>query len=133
MARAHDEWERMPRTRSLPRLLLLLLLLVLPATPLRAAPAASPAAGRDHVVVGMAQEPGTVNALFADMAASRSIIATLFTSDVQRDNTWRLFPQGVRALPTLQAGTWALRGEGMVLTWKVKPRTWHDGRPVGCS
>ena len=136
MARAHDEWERMPRTRSLPRLLvllLLLLLLVLPASPLRAAPAASPAAGRDHVVVGMAQEPSTVNPLFAEMAASLSIIATLFTSDVQRDNTWRLFPQGVRALPTLQDGTWALRGTGMVLTWKVKPRAWHDGRRVSCD
>jgi len=107
--------------------------LVLSIQPLAAAQPSGPAAGRDNVVVGMAQEPGTVNPLFAEMAASLSIIATLFTSDVQRDNTWRLFPQGVRALPTLRDGTWALRGKGMVLTWEVKPRSWHDGRPVTCA
>ena len=120
---------RMPRGSAL---LVLSCLLLAPGT-LAAAPASPPAAGRENVVIGMAQEPSTVSPLFAEMAASLSIIATLFTSDVQRDNTWRLFPQGVRTLPTLQDGTWALRGEGMVLTWKVKPRTWHDGRPVGCS
>jgi peptide/nickel transport system substrate-binding protein len=81
----------------------------------------------------MAQEPSTLNPLFAEMAASLSVMATLFTSDVQRDNTWRLLPQGARALPTLQDGTWVLRGEGKVLTWKVKPRAWHDGRPVRCA
>ena len=107
--------------------------LVLIVQPLSAAQPSVPAAGRDNVVVGMAQEPGTVNPLFAEMAASLSIIATLFTSDVQRDNTWRLFPQGVRTLPTLQNGTWTLQGKGMVLTWEVKPRSWHDGRPVTCA
>lgn len=98
-----------------------------------AAAPAPPAAGREHVVIGMAQEPSTLDPLFAEMAASLSVIATLFTSDVQRDNTWRLFPQGARSLPTLRDGTWALRGEGMVLTWKVKPRVWYDGRPVTCD
>ncbi len=112
---------------------LLILSLSLLTAPVAAAPPAAPAAGRENVVVGMAQEPSTLNPLFAEMAASLSVIATLFTADVQRDNTWRLFPQGVRTLPSLKDGTWALRGEGMILTWKVKPRTWQDGRPVICK
>jgi peptide/nickel transport system substrate-binding protein len=123
----------MLRSRRASSVLWPLLLLTLPASPLSAAPGAAPAAGRENVVIGMAQEPSTLNPLFAEMAASLSIIATMFTSDVQRDNTWRLLPQGVRSLPTLRDGTWTLRGEGMVLTWKVKPRRWQDGRPVSCD
>lgn len=92
-----------------------------------------PTAGQDQVVIGMAQEPGTLNPMFAEMAASFTVIATIFTADVQRDNTWKLFPQGVFYLPNLKDGTWRLSGNTMTLVWKVKARNWHDGRPVTCA
>jgi len=94
---------------------------------------AQPAAGRDQVVLGMSQEPDFLNPLFAEMAASVSVLSTIFTSDVQRDNTWKLFPQGVAYLPTLKDGTWKLSGDKMTLVWKVKPRNWADGKPVTCA
>ncbi|HEY3248579.1 MAG TPA: peptide ABC transporter substrate-binding protein [bacterium] len=114
--------------------LLLAALLVVSITPLVGAQAVDqPAAGRDQVVIGMSQEPDFLNPLFAEMAASVSVEATIFTSDVQRDNTWKLFPQGVAYLPNLKDGTWKLNGDKMTLVWKVKPRNWSDGKPVSCG
>ncbi len=92
-----------------------------------------PAAGRDQVVIGIAQEPDTLNPLFAKTAASQSIRASVFVVDVQRDHMGVPFPQGVFSLPSLTDGTWKLDGDGMVLVWKIKPRYWSDGRPVTCG
>src|SRR5947199_7163092 len=94
---------------------------------------AQPAAGRDTVVIGMAQEPDYLNPLFSEMAAAVSVNWTIFTRDVQRDNTWKNFPQGVEYLPTLKDGTWKLDGDKMSLIWKVKARNWSDGKPVTCG
>ena len=92
-----------------------------------------PAAGRDTVVIGLQQEPDFLNPMFAEMAASVSVMATIFTADVQRDNTWKLFAQGVQYLPNLKDGTWKLDGDKMTLVWKVKARNWSDGKPVTCG
>jgi peptide/nickel transport system substrate-binding protein len=92
-----------------------------------------PAAGRDQVVIGMSQEPDYLNPLFAEMAAAVAVNSTLFTADVQRDNTWKLFAQGVQYLPNLKDGTWKLDGDKMTLVWKVKARNWSDGKPVTCG
>jgi len=92
-----------------------------------------PAAGRDTVVIGMAQEPDVLDPLFAEMSASAAIVSTVFTADVQRDNTWKLFPQGVEEIPSLRDGTWKVNGDAMTLVWRVKPRFWHDGIPVTCG
>lgn len=120
---------QMARERlSLPLAVLVALLAITPV--LAQAP---PAAGQDQVIIGMAQEPGTLNPMFAEMAASFTVIATIFTADVQRDNTWKLFPQGVDYLPNLKDGTWRLDGNAMTLVWKFKARNWHDGRPVTCA
>ncbi len=94
---------------------------------------AQPAAGRDTVVIGIQQEPDFLNPLFAEMAASVSVMDTIFVSDVERDNTWKLFAQGVESIPNLRDGTWKLDGDRMTLTWKLKARNWHDGRPVTCA
>lgn len=112
--------------------ILLALLLALTIVPLQAVQA-QPAAGRDQVVIGMSQEPDYLNPMFAEMAASVSVNSTLFTADIQRDNTWKLFPQGVDYLPNLKDGTWKLTGDKMTLVWKVKPRNWQDGKPVTCG
>src|SRR3990172_552492 len=112
--------------------ILLALLLALTIVPLQGVQA-QPAAGRDQVVIGMSQEPDFLNPLFAEMAASVSVNSTIFTNDIQRDNTWKLFPQGVTYLPNLRDGTWKLDGDKMTLVWRVKPRNWSDGRPVTCG
>ena len=115
--------------------LLVAMLLVSGVLPMQnvAAQQSRPAAGRDQVVLGISQEPDFLNPMFAEMAASVSVLSTIFTIDVQRDNTWKLFPQGVAYLPTLKDGTWKLNGDAMTLIWKVKPRNWHDGTPVTCA
>lgn len=111
---------------------LLLALMVVPLQTAQAQPA-GPAAGRDQVVIGMSQEPDFLNPMFAEMAASVSVISTIFTSDVQRDASWKLFAQGVQSLPSLKDGTWKLNGDKMTLVWKIKPRNWQDGKPVTCA
>jgi peptide/nickel transport system substrate-binding protein len=122
--------------RSISKWLTLLLaaLLTLSLVPLAGAQQTQqPAAGRDQVVIGLQQEPDFLNPLFAEMAASVSVMSTIFTADIQRDNTWKLFAQGVTYLPNLRDGTWKLDGEKMTLVWRVKPRNWSDGRPVNCG
>jgi peptide/nickel transport system substrate-binding protein len=61
------------------------------------------------------------------------MLAAMFVSNVARDNTWKPFPQGVEYLPDIKDGTWKLDGERMILSWKLKPRNWHDGTPVACG
>src|SRR4030067_2564405 len=112
--------------------ILLALLLALTIVPLQGVQA-QPAAGRDQVVLGMSQEVDYLNPMFAEMAAAASVNATIFAVDIQRDASWKLFPQGVEYLPNLKDGTWKLSGDKMTLVWKVKPRNWSDGQPVTCA
>jgi len=112
--------------------LLLAALLTFTVVPLQTAQA-QPAAGRDQVVIGMSQEPDFLNPMFAEMAAAVAVLDTIFVSDIERDNTWKLFAQGVEAIPNLKDGTWKLDGDRMTLVWKIKPRNWSDGRPVTCA
>jgi len=94
-----------------------------------------PAAGRDTVVIGTASPPETLNPLFepASTTSFSSILPVLFTYDVILDATWHPIPQGVDYLPSVGDGTWKLDGEKMTLVWKLRPRSWHDGRPVTCA
>lgn len=99
----------------------------------QAGAAAQPAAGREQVVIGISQEPDFLNPMFAGMAAAGSVLSTIFTGDVERDENWKLFPQGVEYLPSLKDGTWKISGSRMTVVWKLKPRRWHDGQPVTCD
>ncbi len=95
-----------------------------------------PAASRDTVVIGTANEPDILSLMFSAFSPVhfQDMLAAVFTRDVARDNdTWRVFPQGVEYLPNVRNGTWTVDGERMRLVWKIKPRRWHDGRPVTCA
>jgi len=95
---------------------------------------AAPAAGRDQVVIAFVGDPSTLNPLFADpLFATGTITPTIFTRDAVHDERWRLVPIGVEYLPSVKDGTWKVRGETMTLLWRLKPRNWHDGRPVTCA
>lgn len=89
----------------------------------------SPASKRDDVNLGATSETTTFNPLFD----TGQLVPLLFTSDVVYDQAWRLFPHGVEYVPSLKDGTWTVDGETMTLVWRLKPRRWHDGRPVTCA
>lgn len=89
----------------------------------------SSASKRDDINLGATAETTTFNPLFD----SGQLIPLLFTSDVVYDRAWRLVPLGVEYVPSLKDGTWAVDGETMTLVWRLKPRRWHDGRPVTCE
>ena len=107
--------------------------LTLTMVPLAGAQAPAPAAGRDTVVIGSSQEPDFLSPFFAEMAASQEVLNTLFTSDVQRDHTWKLAAEGAAKIPTLKDGDWIVKGTTMTLTWTIKSRKWNDGTPVTCA
>jgi len=95
----------------------------------------APAAGRDQVVIAIAQEPLNLSPIYrtGSDAGSDAIGPAIFAMDVDWDAAWRPFPQGVEYLPSIKDGTWKAEGERMTLLWRLRPRTWHDGRPVTCG
>lgn len=116
--------------------LLVLAALTLPLGPWTAvsfAQASRPAVGRDTVVVASSQEPDSLNPLFLEMAASQEIANTLYASDVQRDHTWKLSPEGAMKIPNLRDGDWVVSGQTMTVRWDLKSRKWSDGRAVSCA
>ncbi len=121
--------------RSWPRFMPALLLTLSVILPVQAQ--SQPAAGRDTVVLGTFSDADILNLMFSSSPAVftvQEVLAAIFTKDVARDNdTWRVFPQGVEYLPSVRSGTWTVDGERMTLVWKIKPRRWHDGRPVTCA
>lgn len=93
-----------------------------------------PALGPDQVVLRIPDDPGIIHPLlfgFNDWAWS--VGETLFTRNVEWGLDGKPFPLGVEYLPNLKDGTWKIDGERMTLLWRLKPRRWHDGRPVTCS
>lgn len=92
-----------------------------------------PAVNRETVVIGTTAEPDTLNPLFYDSSTSDAVLYAIFTPDVQVDDAWKTSPLGVEHLPNLRDGSWRVHGEQMTLVWKIKPRRWHDGRPVTCA
>lgn len=92
-----------------------------------------PAVNRETVIIGTTEQPDTLHPLFYDAGTSSAVLYTIYTPEVHRDDAWRAFPLGVEYLPNLHDGTWRVRGERMTLLWRIKPRRWHDGRPVTCA
>jgi len=134
-----DRGQRRPRrpareqklNRLIRVLALVLLVPVVTISGVSAQPA--PAARRDHVVIGLSQEPNRLMPMWTAMAAAFTVMSTMFTWDTQRDEKWKLFPQGAEYLPNLKDGTWTVSGDKMSLVWKIRRRNWHDGRPVTCA
>lgn len=86
-------------------------------------------------MIGIVGEPPTLNPMFftGNDVAAFAVSTTIFMADVQWDSAWRPFPQGAEFLPSLRDGTWSVEGERMTLKWKIRPRTWHDGKAVTCA
>jgi peptide/nickel transport system substrate-binding protein len=113
-----------------------LLLVALAAPPLTAQ--TTPAIGRDTVVIGLDREPDTLNTIFSCCGQSpgadeMQVHSTLFIRDVIGSSSGIFVPQGVEGLPNVRDGTWRFKGEGVALTWRLRPRRWHDGPAVTCA
>lgn len=89
------------------------------------------APARREVVVGLIQEPDTLNSIVGTNT-SYAVTLTLMDMPTNFDQAWRLIPTIVERIPTVENGDWKLLPDGkMELTWKVRPGIkWHDGREV---
>lgn len=96
-----------------------------------AAPAAGQAARRD-VVIGMIQEPDTLNSVITSTAATRFVIMTMMDFATYYDQKWQPTADIMESVPTVAAGTWRmLPGGKMRLIWRLRPGLkWSDGRDV---
>lgn len=92
----------------------------------------STSAKADEAVVGIAQEPDSLDPLFGEMMAGTEIRGAIFRSLVLRDDTLKLRPVLAAEVPTLQnGGIELLPGGRMRTTWRLRRGyQWEDGAPV---
>jgi len=95
-------------------------------------PPKSGRAAKNEVVIGIGQEPDSLDPLFGEMMAGTEIRGTIFRTLAMRDNTLTLRPVMAEEIPTLEnGGLQLLPGGGMRTTWKIrKGYKWDDGTPV---
>ena len=88
-------------------------------------------AGKE-VIVGIAQEPDSLDPMFGEMLAGIEIRGAIFRSLLMRDDSLKLRPVMAEEIPTLENGGIELLPEGgMKTTWKLKKGfKWEDGVPV---
>ncbi|MFQ5694009.1 MAG: ABC transporter substrate-binding protein, partial [Nitrospinota bacterium] len=86
----------------------------------------------EELVVGIAQEPDSLDPLFGEMLAGAEIRGAIFRALVTRDDTLKLRPVLAEAIPTLANGGLELLPDGrMRTTWRLRRGyRWEDGVPV---
>lgn len=86
----------------------------------------------EEVIVGIAQEPDSLDPLFGEMMAGVEIRGAIFRTLVMRDDSLKLHPVIAEEIPTLEnGGIQLLPGGKMRTTWKLrKGYKWEDGTPV---
>ncbi len=97
-----------------------------------------PAAGqstRRDVVMGMIQEPDTLNSVITSTAATRFVTMTMMDFATHYDQKWAPTADIMESIPNLQDGSWRLLGDGkMRVIWKLRPGVkWSDGQDVTAS
>ncbi|MBI4040580.1 MAG: peptide ABC transporter substrate-binding protein [Deltaproteobacteria bacterium] len=82
-----------------------------------------------QLIVGITQEPDTLNPLFQEMAASSEMYNLYFEDMVEFDLDWNIIPRLITELPTLKNGKVKhLSGNRIEVTWTLKPNLkWADG------
>lgn len=85
-----------------------------------------------QIVVGIAQEPDSLDPILLEMAAAREIQGLLFEDMVERDDQWVLQPRLVEEMPTLKNGLLKqLPGDKIQVTWRFKKGLkWSDGKEL---
>lgn len=84
------------------------------------------------LVIGLSQEPDTLDPLFHQMSASREVMGAVYAYMVERDDRWNVLARDAAARPSFKDGTWELLPGGrMRTTWRFRPEArWSDGTPV---
>ncbi|MGB8645593.1 MAG: peptide ABC transporter substrate-binding protein [Anaerolineae bacterium] len=113
---------------------------VVTATPVppTAAPTKAPVAAKDTIVLGMAQEPDTLNPFIGSMMARTLVTAAIFSGCVSQDEKTNWVPMLCESVPTLDNGGAVFTGTGadqqLVVTFKFKAGLkYHDGTPFKAS
>ena len=85
-----------------------------------------------EAVIGIAQEPDSLDPLFGEMMVGAEIRGAIFRTLAMRDHTLKLRPVLAEEIPTLEnGGVERLPDGGMRTTWRIrKGYMWDDGAPV---
>lgn len=85
-----------------------------------------------QLIVGIAQEPDSLDPILHEMAAAREVLGLLFEDMVERDDQWVLQPRIVEKMPTLKNGLLKqLPGDKIEVTWRFKKGLkWSDGKEL---
>ncbi|HBQ20498.1 MAG: hypothetical protein A2Z91_07635 [Deltaproteobacteria bacterium GWA2_38_16] len=85
-----------------------------------------------QIVIGITQEPDTLDPLFQEMAASTELYALYFEDMVERNENWDLMPRLVTMIPSIENGLIKkLPQNKMQVTWHLKEGLkWADGTPI---
>ncbi len=83
-------------------------------------------------VIGIAQEPDSLDPLFGEMMVGTEIRGAIFRTLAMRDHTLNLRPVLAEEIPTIENGGVELLPDGrMRTTWRIrKGYMWDDGMPV---
>ena len=95
-------------------------------------PLATGQPSRRDVVIGMVQEPDTLNSVITSTAATRFAIMTLMDYATHYDEKWNPTADIMESVPNLQDGSWRLLEGGKMRTvWKIRQGVkWSDGQDV---
>src|SRR3989338_7103685 len=85
-----------------------------------------------QIIVGMTQEPDTLDPLFSGMAASFEVLGLIFEDMIERDDNWNYHPRLVTEIPSFENGlAKRLPGNKIQVTWHFKEGLkWADGTPL---
>ncbi|MBI3016487.1 MAG: peptide ABC transporter substrate-binding protein [Deltaproteobacteria bacterium] len=85
-----------------------------------------------QMIVGMTQEPNTLDPLFMEMAATYEMYWLMYEDMVEQDENWNYFPRIVTEIPTFEnKGVKRLPGNKVQVTWYLKEGLkWADGAPL---
>lgn len=90
-----------------------------------------------QIIIGMSQEPDSLDPLFAQMNASFQVLGTIFyggqgNTPAERDNKWKVMPRLSYELPSLENKLWKILPNGKMQTvWHIrKDAVWSDGQPI---
>lgn len=85
-----------------------------------------------QIVVGVSQEPDTLNRLFMEMMVSTDLYFAFSRDLAEYDSDWNLLPSIAEEIPSLENGGWEIIDDKrMKTTWKIREdAVWEDGKPV---
>lgn len=87
---------------------------------------------KTQIIIGITQEPDSLDPLFYEMMASQEMNGLLFEGLIERDEHWKLHPRLATQIPSIENGLIKdLPGNRIEVTWHLKEGLkWSDGAPL---